>query len=200
MPLKKFIKFIDLNSYYLVRISPNFLIYRNSTVKIHRLAQIQVGERFQFNYKWTRKDPFPSLMDIRSKASLKVYGRFLICSGARLYLNEGASLILGSGYINNGLNLSCYSCIRIGNNVAISENVTIRDSDNHSINKSKSVQPIVIEDNVWIGMNVTILKGVTIGSGSVIAAGSVVNKSIPEECLAGGVPCRVIKRGISWEI
>lgn len=54
--------------------------------------------------------------------------------------------------------------------------------------------PVKIEDNVWIGGGVIILPGVTIGRNSVIGAGSVVNKSIPENCVAVGNPCRVIRR------
>ena len=53
--------------------------------------------------------------------------------------------------------------------------------------------PITVEDNAWIGGGSIILAGVTIGKGSVIGAGSVVTKSIPENCLAAGNPCKVIK-------
>lgn len=54
-------------------------------------------------------------------------------------------------------------------------------------------KPIIIGKNVWIGANVTILGGVTIGDNSVVAAGSVVNKDVPENTVAAGVPARVIK-------
>lgn len=55
-------------------------------------------------------------------------------------------------------------------------------------------QPVVIEDDVWLGSNVTILKGVTIGHGSVVAAGAVVTKSCPPYSIIGGVPAKLIKR------
>jgi acetyltransferase-like isoleucine patch superfamily enzyme len=48
-------------------------------------------------------------------------------------------------------------------------------------------------------MNVTILKGVTIRDGAIIAAGSVVTRDVPERCLAGGIPARVIKKNVQWE-
>ena len=54
-------------------------------------------------------------------------------------------------------------------------------------------RPVTIGDKVWVASNVTICGGVTIGEGSVIAAGSVVTKDIPPNCLAGGVPCKVIR-------
>ena len=54
--------------------------------------------------------------------------------------------------------------------------------------------PITVEDNAWIGGGSIILAGVTIGKGSVIGAGSVVTKSIPENCLAAGNPCKVIRQ------
>lgn len=55
-------------------------------------------------------------------------------------------------------------------------------------------QPVVIEDDVWIGANVTILKGVTIGHGSVVAAGAIVTKSFPPYSVIGGVPAKLIKK------
>jgi acetyltransferase-like isoleucine patch superfamily enzyme len=54
--------------------------------------------------------------------------------------------------------------------------------------------PIYLNDNVWLGVNVVILKGVTIGKNSVIGANSLVLSNIPENVLAIGNPCRVIKK------
>lgn len=48
------------------------------------------------------------------------------------------------------------------------------------------IQPIKIDDDVWIGDNVTILKGVHVHSHSVIAAGAVVTKDVPEYAIVGG--------------
>jgi len=52
--------------------------------------------------------------------------------------------------------------------------------------------PILLEEDVWLGVNCVILKGVTIGRGAIIAAGSIVTKSIPAYEIWGGVPARKI--------
>jgi acetyltransferase-like isoleucine patch superfamily enzyme len=116
-------------------------------------------------------------------------------------VNPGAVLKLGSGYINFNLNLHCFNKITIGEDVAIADNVTIRDSDNHFITTDPAYEmskPIAIGNHVWIGMNVTILKGVTIGDGAIIAAGSVVTRDVPGGCLAAGVPARMVKENVGW--
>lgn len=53
---------------------------------------------------------------------------------------------------------------------------------------------VKIGNGCWIGGGAIILPGVSIGDGAVIGAGSVVTKNIPENCVAVGNPCRVIKR------
>lgn len=57
----------------------------------------------------------------------------------------------------------------------------------------EQAQPVVIEDDVWIGGGAILLPGITVGKGSVVAAGSVVSKAIPPGVIAGGNPCRVIR-------
>ena len=54
------------------------------------------------------------------------------------------------------------------------------------------MQPVNIGNDVWVGGNCTILPGVTIGSNVVIAAGAVVTKDVPDNCVVGGIPAKVI--------
>lgn len=104
--------------------------------------------------------------------------------------------------------------VEIGNNVLISHNVTIIDSNSHEIDYVERAQsyanmvqrghssiqgsvitaPIVIEDDVWISYNVSILKGVRIGKGSIIGAGSVITKDVPSFSLVAGNPAKLIKK------
>lgn len=53
--------------------------------------------------------------------------------------------------------------------------------------------PVIVKDDVWIGMGSTILSGVTIGQGAVIAAGAVVTKDVEPYAIVGGVPAKLIR-------
>nr|WP_283163079.1 acyltransferase [Alicyclobacillus mengziensis] len=88
--------------------------------------------------------------------------------------------------------------ISIGDRCAISWDVSIMDSDFHSIDGKPMRTPVTIGDDVWIGSRVTILKGVTVGNGAVIAAGSVVVSDVPSNSMVGGVPARIIRQQVSW--
>jgi acetyltransferase-like isoleucine patch superfamily enzyme len=131
---------------------------------------------------------------------LVVGGEFAIMTGCRVVVDKGARLELGSGYINHNTSIACFSDIKIGYNVAIADNVIIRDSDNHTIvsGKHPDTMPVKIGDNVWIGMNCIILKGVAIGDGAIVAAGSVVSRDIPPRALAAGAPAKVIRESVEW--
>ena len=88
--------------------------------------------------------------------------------------------------------------ITIGDNVLFGPRVGLYTA-NHALDPQERVmggcyaRPITIGDNVWIGAGVHIMGGVTIGQNSVIGAGSVITKDIPENVIAAGVPCKVIR-------
>lgn len=175
-------------------------VFPNVHVRIQPTSSITGDGFLKLGTKWDGLRYLPSEIKLEKKAKIIVNDGFRINTGFHISLNENATLILGSGFINNNLTLDCFDSISIGNNVAISKGVTIRDSDNHAINGNTTISsPIVIGNHVWIGLNVTILKGVHIGDGSVIAAGAVVTKDVPENSLAGGVPAKIIKSGITWK-
>lgn len=88
--------------------------------------------------------------------------------------------------------------ITIGNNVFIGPSCGFYTA-NHPLDYKRrnlgleKALPITVGNNCWFGANVSVMPGVTIGNGCVIAAGAVVSKDIPDNCLAAGVPAKVIK-------
>ena len=112
-----------------------------------------------------------------------------------------AVLEIGDNFAMTGGSICAAERITIGRNVAVGANSTIADTDFHPLNpmirhqrpQESNTAPILIEDDVFIGMNCLVLKGVTIGHGSVIGAGSVVTKEIPPCVIAAGNPARVLR-------
>ena len=105
----------------------------------------------------------------------------------------------GSGiYVNFNLTVVDDGNIYVGDKVMFGPNVTIATA-NHPMNaelRAKSYQynkDIYIGENVWIGAGVVIVPGVHIGKNSVIGAGSVVTRDIPDNVVAVGNPCRVLR-------
>lgn len=188
--------------YYSALVSKRMSIFIARKVKIKiKTKNMDIKGRIFIGKTWHGFSNYTTVFVAKKNSNLKVEGNLMINAGCNITIEEGAKLLIGSGYINSNTHINCFNNISIGNKVLISENVTIRDSDNHTIlyEGYEMSKPITIGDHVWIGLNVTILKGVTIGNDSIIAAGSVVTKDIPAHCLAAGVPAKVIKRNIEWE-
>lgn len=94
--------------------------------------------------------------------------------------------------------------ISIGEDCMISNQVTFRTGDSHSvldIETGKRINPAIdinIGRHVWIGANSTILKGVTIGEKSVIATGSVVTRDVESNTIVAGTPAKTVRTGVTW--
>lgn len=94
--------------------------------------------------------------------------------------------------------------VNIGDNVMIAPGVLI-SAVGHPLSPAKRrfrmsfAKPVTIGSDVWIGGNAVILPGVSIGNNVVIAAGAVVTRDIPDNCLAAGIPARVVKE-IEYDI
>ncbi len=101
-------------------------------------------------------------------------------------------------YANVGCVILDGALVTFGDNVLLGPNVNIYTAGHpldiqQRITGIEYAYPVTIGNNVWIGGNTTILPGVTIGNNTVIGAGSVVNKNIPANTVAVGVPCKVIR-------
>ena len=115
------------------------------------------------------------------------------------YTDYGCNTFIGDNFFAN------YDCIfidvakiTIGDNVFIAPRVGLYTAG-HPIDPDvrnthlEYGHEIVIGNNVWIGAHSVINPGVKIGDNAVIGSGSVVTKDIPENTIAAGVPCRVIR-------
>jgi len=124
---------------------------------------------------------------------------------APFYCDYGENIRIGK---NSFLNFNCLllddNCITIGKNALIGPYVQIYTASHPLSAKDRIIKdpeeryltqtkPVSIGDNVWIGGNTLIMPGVTIGDNVTIGAGSIVTKPIPDNCLALGNPCKVIK-------
>lgn len=104
-----------------------------------------------------------------------------------------ARIEIGNNCGFSGVSIVSWKSITIGDNVMVGADTCIGDTDDHPERLGTVASPVKIMNNVFIGMHCIILKGVTIGENSIIGAGSVVTRDIPANCIAAGVPCKVIR-------
>lgn len=101
-------------------------------------------------------------------------------------------------YANFNLTLVDDGHIYVGDRVMFGPNVTVATA-NHPIDpelRGRGLQynrDVYIGENAWIGANTVIVPGVKIGKNAIIGAGSVVTKDIPDDVIAVGSPCHVLR-------
>jgi maltose O-acetyltransferase len=112
----------------------------------------------------------------------------------------GGVLEIGSStFINYGCSIAANLLVSIGADCSIGTYVNIMDNNFHRLEpdhryEMPESQPVILEDNVWLGTRVIVLPGVTIGTGSVVGAGSVVTRDIPPYALAVGCPAKIVRK------
>ncbi|WP_374464090.1 sugar O-acetyltransferase [Chryseobacterium sp.] len=131
----------------------------------------------------------------------KIIGRMKgnICIEPNFWCDYGYNIKVGENFYANH-NLVILDCAKVefGDNVFIGPNCSFYTAG-HPLDVQQRNEgleyalPIKVGDNVWLGGKVVVLPGVSIGNNSVIGAGSVVTKDIPDNVVAVGNPCRVVK-------
>ncbi len=116
---------------------------------------------------------------------------------SRLAVQTGARLVIGDDCWINGAMIAATVSVTIGNNCRLAPFVHIMDGDFHDLQDRAlpgESAPIVLEDDVRVGIRVIILKGVTVHKGAAIAPGAIVTKDVPPNTLVAGVPAKPIKK------
>ena len=144
-------------------------------------------------YVWMRRISIPrqwSDISIEKDVSLDD-GVVLLCSGSA---KENKIRIDQGTYINRYTMLDAHSQISIGRNCMIGPHCYITDANHgraHGVlvrEQKMEPQPVVIEDDVWLGAGVVVLPGIRLGRGCVIGAGAVVTHDVPAGAVFAGVP------------
>jgi acetyltransferase-like isoleucine patch superfamily enzyme len=117
----------------------------------------------------------------------------------RVYIRagvDGSVELEDRSALNTYVQIYGHGGVRIGKDTQIGPGtiITTTGHDYRATDLAINNAPIDIGDRVWIGCNCAILPGVTIGDKTVIGAGAVVTSDIPANCVAVGVPARVIRR------
>jgi len=116
-----------------------------------------------------------------------------IYHGTSFELGAAARVAIGSYCTLVGPIVRIESELRIGNHALIAHEVVITDCESRT-GRQQPPQPIVIGDDVWIGMRAIILAGVSVGSGAVVGAGALVCEDVPPMTIVAGNPARVVRR------
>jgi acetyltransferase-like isoleucine patch superfamily enzyme len=147
----------------------------------------------------------------------RIMGDGIIDIGDDVMFGEGMSFVVGIGLpepahleIKSHVTFFGHQLICVARRVSIGNYCwiggTIYDNDMHPLDPAQrrlawavdhgtiASAPVVIEDDVWVGLSAIILKGVTVHRGAVVGAGAVVTQSVPPLCVVAGNPARVVKQ------
>ena len=172
------------------------------TLKEKKMKAHKLGQRFS-----ELREDDPEREDILREMLGSIGEGSFICRPA--FFHYGVHTRIGKGtFINYNLVVQDDNRVEIGDRCDFGPNVTIvtpthplraderqaMKAEDGTCKKLCLAKPVKIGNECWICANVTILPGVTIGDRCVIAAGSVVTHDIPDDSLAMGVPCRVVRK------
>ena len=198
-------KLLDFATYFyckFVKKIDRLVPYKKSRVILSPTSKIRISGKLGLNCNCIKNNGRTTTLRMDEHSKFLVQGNFDVFYGGDIICFKDSSLKIGSGFCNSNVKIRCTKSIKIGKDVAIAHDVTIMDSDAHNIIKAdyKNTKPVIIGNHVWIGSRAMILKGVKIGDGAIIAAGAIVTKDVPSNSLVAGVPAKVIKSDVKWEL
>lgn len=176
-----------------IKYGKNLNVFNTFYLYLAPKAKIVIGDNFMF-----------SSGDAYNPMSRNIRGM--------IFVDRDGELTIGNDTGISSSSIRVKEKVVIGNRVKVGADCIIIDTDSHSLDwrirashelaedgrsmdayMAKS-RPIIIDDDVLIGVRSIITKGVHIGAHSVIGAGSIVTHDIPADCIAAGNPAKVIKQ------
>ena len=155
---------------------------------------------------------FKTRWNISDNVRLKIGSQSILFYGY-LYMAENSLLQIGREFsIGEGYHVALdrYTSITIGDDCMFSNDILLRCGDGHSIfdvvsgeniNSTDEISKnrnIEIGSHVWVGMRAAVLYYTKIGDGSIVGAMSLVKGILPNNCIAAGVPAKVMRKDVSW--
>ena len=158
-------------------------VFGRPILQRHRGSRIDLGDGLTLR-SWSRSNPLAPTTPV-------------VLSTRR----ADAVIDVGTDCGFTGTTLVAADRIAIGDRVLVGGNASIVDFDFHPLTPERRAEdinagaaaPIVIEDDVFVGMEALILKGVTIGEGAVVGAGAVVTQDVPPRTVVAGNPAQVVR-------
>ncbi len=159
-----------LKKFIVNEISSNSLDFTNKYN--HYRVKYQLDKKFRFNGLF-----------------ILFYGEGEIRGGENSYVGDYSTI-----YAHKGCKVVIGKEVRLSHNVRIYTESTVADQDFARKPHLQKTGDVIIGDYSWIGANVFVNPGVKIGCNSVIGANSVVTRDIPDNCIFGGVPAKLLKQ------
>ena len=167
-----------------IQISKGVIFYKIPSIRTIDTSCLMLGENVIIN---SNKKKYHSFMFERNKIIMD---------------RPNAKINIGSNTRLHGSLIHAYKSIHIGKNCLIAANTQIMDGGGHDLCMDKPEQryqtigdakPVIIEDNVWIGINCIILPGSIIREGTIVGAGSVVRGELKARSIYAGNPVKLLK-------
>ncbi len=177
--------------------------YKGAKIELRPGARIVLNGDLHIGTGKVKGSKAETYCQLYENSLLKINGRVTLAYGAMVQAHHDAEIQIGETHINTRATIIADKKISIGNDILISRDVAIFDSDFHPVfdaegNRTNDPQEVQLDDHVWLGVKTTVLRGVHIGTGAVVGANALVTKDVPPKAMISTTPGRAFGY-IEWK-